>query len=333
MAKSLLAIETSCDETGIALLKFDSEKIELKSSLISSQIIVHQAYGGVVPEIASREHLTALPKLFAEIVGNQTFDYVAATEGPGLKGCLLMGMGFAKAVAASRKIPYIGVNHIEGHVWSAALTETIPEGRFLSLIVSGGHTELVLVKGVGQYQVIVGTIDDAAGEAFDKSGNLLGLEYPGGAALAKLADSVSESRYKLPKVMRESEGFSFSGLKTAISLFVKRSDAALKSDPALKLELAYAVQAAIVEAIEFKVLEAIDRFDIKTLVLGGGVAANKALRTKLNNLPISVIYPQSEFCTDSAAMIGYVGCCRARRGEVSEMSSEPRPRWPLEELV
>ena len=231
----ILGIESSCDESAAAILQYeiDSSDVHIVSEFISSQVALHQSYGGVVPELAAREHLRNLPFVVSEVLDRaklavKDLSSIAVSRGPGLKGCLLMGLNFARGLALSATVPLIGVNHIEAHLLSARLDNPDLEYPFLALIVSGGHTEVHYVPEVGKYELIARTIDDAAGEAFDKSANLLGFPYPGGAALAALAGEASSSRFKLPKVMRESEGFSFSGLKTAIALLVRKHEEDLR---------------------------------------------------------------------------------------------------------
>ena len=332
--KHLLAIETSCDETAVAAFDLAPESPALLGELVSSQTELHKLYGGVVPELASREHLRHLPlltgKLLAQLeLGIESIDAIAVTRGPGLKGALLMGIGFAKGLALARGIPILGVNHIEAHVLSAKLDN--PELRFpyLSLVVSGGHTEIHLVTGVGEYRLLARTSDDAAGEAFDKSANLLGFDYPGGPKLAALADTVTSSRFKLPRVMRESEGFSFSGLKTAISLLIR--DQGEGADPVVRAELAHAIQRAIVDALVFKVEQSVRETGVKSVALCGGVAANKTLRAALSGMPgVALFCPSQLHCMDNAGMIGYLGALRMRRGERSGFEIEALARWPIE---
>lgn len=333
----ILGIETSCDETALALVRYHQEgKGEILSEVLSSQIKVHQEYGGVVPEIAAREHMTALPLLLEQVmnegdVGEEDIDGIAVTSGPGLKGCLLTGICFAKGLSLGWKKPLYGTNHIEGHVLVTLLDN--PELTFphLTLIVSGGHTELQIVKGFGNYECIARTIDDAAGEAFDKSAHLLGFPYPGGAKLAALADAQQRSNFILPKVMREAEGFSFSGLKTAIWQLVNRE--AKEMNEAKKGEISYAVQEAIIDALIYKLKKAVKETNIQTLSLTGGVAANKALRKAISAIEgTKVFFPKLEHCTDNGAMIAYAAGYRAFKNQRDSFQLEVRPRWPLESL-
>jgi N6-L-threonylcarbamoyladenine synthase len=338
--KNLLAIETSCDETAVAVFDLSQSQPRLCAEEISSQIDLHKLYGGVVPELASREHLRALPLLTQKVLGDlqlsfEEIDVVAVTQGPGLKGCLLMGIGFAQGISLAHRIPLLGVNHIEAHALSTQMDNPNLVPPYLTLIVSGGHTEIHVVEAVGQYKLLARTIDDAAGEAFDKSANLLQFDYPGGPKLAALADTVTSSRFVLPRVMRDSAGFSFSGLKTAIALRIREQGEAV-SDPVVRAELAHAIQAAIVGALVFKVQQAVTETGISSVALCGGVAANRALRAALGALPgITVYAPNAIHCMDNAAMIGYAAAqrlltkrCVAQLGQVID----PRARWPLEEL-
>lgn len=340
--KYLLAIETSCDETAVATFELTPSRPRLISEQISSQTELHKLYGGVVPELASREHLQALPLLTAKLlsdsgISSDKLNAIAVTCGPGLKGCLLMGIGFAKGLSLAHQIPVLGINHIEGHALSAQLDNPELEFPYLAVIVSGGHTEIQILHDVGRYQLIARTIDDAAGEAFDKSANLLKFEYPGGPKLAALADTVSATRFSLPRVMKDAEGFSFSGLKTAIALRVREQGVAV-SDPTIRAELAHAIQSAIVEALVRKVDHAVRATGIHRVAICGGVAANRALRAALAGLVGVTIYaPAMQHCMDNAAMIGYAAALRLRKGSnVSgadlNISLEPRARWPLEDL-
>lgn len=333
----LLAIETSCDETAVALVEsVAGQPPQLLAEEISSQVDLHQAYGGVVPELAAREHMRNLPLLVDKLLGSkrlrlQDCSALAVTRGPGLKGCLLMGMCFAKGVAVATGADLIGVSHIEGHLLAPLMDNPQLEFPFLALIVSGGHTEIVEARGLGDYSVIARTIDDAAGEAFDKSANLLGFAYPGGAQIAALADKHAASRFKLPRVMREAEGFSFSGLKTAISLLIKKHQEYLQ-DSAFRGELAYAIQESIVDALCFKLKQAVKATGMRRVAVSGGVSANLFLRKKIGEMRgLSLFLPRSEHCMDNAAMIGYVGALRLARGDRMDLSADVRSRWPVEE--
>lgn len=335
----VLGLETSCDETAAAILRYESPaNFSLLSEEISSQTKVHEEYGGVVPELAAREHLTNLPLILESALAKarislQEIDVIGVTRGPGLKGCLLMGFTFARGLALARSLPMVGVNHIEGHVFAPFLDEHELQLPFLCLVVSGGHTEILEVRGVGRYKLVARTIDDAAGEAFDKSANLLGLAYPGGPKLAALADSVSSSEYKLPKTMREAHGFSFSGLKTAISLLVRKNAAEMARDEGVRARLAFAIQAAIVDQLCFKLKQAVKETRIKSVVVSGGVSANRLLRQKVSEIPgVRAFFPRMSHCVDNAAMIAFVAALRYSAGETMPARSEVVSRWPLESM-
>jgi N6-L-threonylcarbamoyladenine synthase len=336
----ILAIESSCDESAAALARVDCDgKFSLLSDRISSQIDVHKLYGGVVPEIASREHLKNLPMIIEQviqeggIVRNQ-IDLIAVTRGPGLKGCLLIGIGIAQGIATALRCPIYGINHMEGHVLAPMIEHPDLEFPFIELVVSGGHTELLMVSGVGDYQVLARTVDDAAGEAFDKSAHLLGFEYPGGAALAQLADRSVNTTFKLPRVMRENTEFSFSGLKTAISQMIRQQGLALADNIELRAQMAVAIQDAIIDALLFKVKRALKETGLKRLALTGGVAANRALRERMSSLDgISVYYPSTALCTDNAAMIAFAAARRYGQNKLAAGSLEVLSRWPVEEIV
>ncbi len=336
----VLGIESSCDESAVSVVEYD-KKPRIVFEAISSQIDLHAQYGGVVPELAAREHLKNLPILLDQAektLNGRKPDLVAVTQGPGLKGCLLMGYQFAKGFALARNIPLTGVNHIEAHLHALYLNNPeAPAYPFLALIVSGGHTELIYARDLGQYQVIARTKDDAAGEAFDKSANLLGIEYPGGAALARMADSLDASQrqsdFSLPKVMRESEDFSFSGLKTAISLLVKRNQSVLEN-PVVKAQLAYAIQESIVEALVHKTKAAAAQLEVKFVTATGGVACNRRLRERLaQELGMPVYFPEPAHCVDNASMVALVGALRfSRFKQTASEDSEVLARWPIENI-
>jgi N6-L-threonylcarbamoyladenine synthase len=332
-----LGIETSCDETALSILEYRGQKTKpiIHSELISSQINLHKEYGGVVPELAAREHLKNLPLLYSELFNKSAIDEssiesISVTAGPGLKGCLLMGYHFGEALSLALNIPLRLVHHIEGHIFSIALEVDSISEPFLALVVSGGHTEIVLVEEFGKYKILSKTIDDAAGEAFDKSANLLGFPYPGGAELAKLADSVDTSDFTLPRVMRNQEGFSFSGLKTAISRLVKEhlED---NTNNSIRANLAYAIQDSIVQSLVNKVEEQLKKHNIKHLVVCGGVSANHYLKNELNKLNETVYFSSSKYCTDNASMIAYVGARKLVEGIDDNLKSVV-PRLSLEEF-
>lgn len=332
-----LGIETSCDETALSILEYRGSDIKpvIHAELISSQINLHKDYGGVVPELAAREHLKNLPLLYSELfknfsVNESQIESISVTAGPGLKGCLLMGYHFGEALSLALNIPLRLVHHIEGHIFSIALEVDSISEPFIALVVSGGHTEIVLVEKFGKYKILSKTIDDAAGEAFDKSANLLGFPYPGGAELAKLADSVNASDFILPKVMRNQEGFSFSGLKTAISRLVK-DNLNDNTSNLVRANLAFAIQNSIVESLVSKVEEQLKKHRIKHLVVCGGVSANSYLKNQLNKLNQKVYFSSSKYCTDNASMIAYVGSRKLVEG-ISDNLKFVVPRLTLEEL-
>lgn len=335
----VLGIETSCDETGVAL--YDTAR-GLLAHALHSQIAMHADYGGVVPELASRDHIRRLLPLTREILARSglaidDIDAVAYTEGPGLAGALLVGASAAHGLAYALGVPAIGLHHLEGHLLSPLLSEPAPAFPFVALLVSGGHSQLMRVGGVGDYTLLGETLDDAAGEAFDKSAKLLGLGYPGGPAIARLADDGRPGRFKLPRPMLASGdlNMSFSGLKTAVLTTVR--DTPL--DDASRADLAAEVQAAIVEVLVAKAIAALDQSDLTRLVVAGGVGANRLLRQELTARAqaagYTVYYPDLEFCTDNGAMIAYAGAKRLEQsGSLSDvLSFSVRPRWDLEDLV
>lgn len=343
----ILAIESSCDETGVAILSEKStDQIEILSEELSSQVKLHELYGGVVPELASREHMKNLPLLLEKALAKSKISLnqitgIGVTRGPGLKGCLMTGLFFGHGLSQVLDVPLVGVNHIEGHLLAPMLDNPELKFPYLCLVVSGGHTEIHLLKGVGDYTLLCRTQDDAAGEAFDKSANLLGINYPGGAMLAALADSVPGSRYKLPKVMRSQEGFSFSGLKTAISLLIKKEYARLQSETTdteseitnIKGEIAFAIQQAIIQTLIDKLKAAMIQTNINQVAISGGVAANKALRKAVSNINgAKTFFPLPSHSTDNAAMIAYVAYLRLKRGESLPLDAPVLPRWPVETL-
>ena len=340
-----LAIESSCDETALALGRFDdSGAIYDLTERISSQVKLHASYGGVVPELAAREHLAALPILLAELLAERALQLpdlavIGVTVGPGLKGCLLMGAGFARALALANDTPLLGIHHIEGHISAGLLDNPDLKYPFLTLVVSGGHTELVAVEGLGSYRVVGATLDDAAGEAFDKSANLLGFEYPGGAKLAQLADKHGPASFSFPIALKGELDFSFSGLKTAILVATQRRAAELSQNQELKAEFASAIQQAIVKQLVEKTAAALKHTGYRKLLVTGGVAANTALRQALQSELAtntsqgnSVYFPKREHCTDNGAMILQATVQRFVAGKRSSSTAELRPRWPIEEL-
>ena len=338
----ILGIETSCDETGVAI--YDEEK-GLIANQLHTQIALHADYGGVVPELASRDHIRKLAPLLQAALqeANLTakdIDGVAYTSGPGLVGALLVGSTVARSLAYAWNIPAIGVHHMEGHLLAPMLEENPPHFPFVALLVSGGHTQLVRVDGVGRYELLGESIDDAAGEAFDKTAKLLGLDYPGGAALARLALNGTPNRFAFPRPMTDRPGldFSFSGLKTfaANTLHqVMQEEGELTEQS--KADIAYAFQEAVVDTLAIKCKRALKQTGLKRLVIAGGVSANKQLRQTLaelmQQLGGEVFYPQPQFCTDNGAMIAYAGFLRLKQGQQQDLALEVRPRWAMTELT
>ena len=339
----VLGIETSCDETGVAL--YDNERGLLAHALYS-QVALHAEYGGVVPELASRDHIRRVLPLTRQTLVQAgctlaDLDAVAYTEGPGLAGALLVGSSVAHGLAYTLGVPAIGIHHLEGHLLSPLMSRPAPEFPFIALLVSGGHTQLMRVTGVGDYELLGETLDDAAGEAFDKTAQLLGLGYPGGPALAKLADQGKPGRITLPRPMLHSGNleFSFSGLKTAVLMQVKGRNL----DARGRADVAAEFQAAIVEVLVAKSLTALQRTGLERLVVAGGVGANQELRARLTpaaeRTGLQVFYPAPEFCTDNGAMIAFAAAMRLEHPSLVDLNSPPkrsfsvRPRWALDAMV
>lgn len=335
-----LGIESSCDETGLAL--YCSEQ-GLLSHALFSQVDLHALYGGVVPELASRDHVRRLVPLTRQVCAEaklslQDIDAVAYTAGPGLAGALLTGAMMAQGLAWALQKPALGVHHLEGHLLAPMLEENAPEFPFLCLLVSGGHTQLVSVAGLGRYELLGESIDDAAGEAFDKTAKMLGLSYPGGAALSKLAQQGDATRVKLPRPMmdRPNLDFSFSGLKTAAITRYKAFAGNEVERQQFMADLAASFELAVVEVLMGKSEKALKQTGLSRLVISGGVSANRLLRVTadaLENHKIKVYYPRLEFCTDNGAMIALAGALRLGRGESSELGVNIKPRWPLASLA
>ena len=338
----ILGIETSCDETGVAI--YDEEK-GLIANQLHTQIALHADYGGVVPELASRDHIRKLSPLLQAALqeANLTakdIDGVAYTCGPGLVGALLVGSTVARSLAYAWNVPAIGIHHMEGHLLAPMLEENPPHFPFVALLVSGGHTQLVRVDGVGRYELLGESIDDAAGEAFDKTAKLLGLDYPGGAALARLASNGTPNRFAFPRPMTDRPGldFSFSGLKTFAANTLHQ---VIKEEGELteqsKADIAYAFQEAVVDTLAIKCKRALKQTGLKRLVIAGGVSANKQLRQTLAELMQQfggeVFYPKPQFCTDNGAMIAYAGFLRLKQGQQQDLAIEVRPRWAMTELT
>ncbi len=333
----VLGIETSCDETGVAL--YDSER-GLMDHIFYSQIRTHIEYGGVVPEIASRDHIQKLSPLVQTLLQRtqckiDDIDGVAYTAGPGLAGALLVGAAFARSFAFARNIPAVKIHHMEGHLLSAFLEKEALAFPFIALLVSGGHTLLVKVEGIGQYEILGQTLDDAAGEAFDKTARLMGLGYPGGPALAKLAAQGNSQAFDLPRPMlhRGHLNFSFSGLKTAVANLIHRHPDVVER---AKADLAASFQAAVVDTLVAKSVQALEETGLNQLVIAGGVSANESLREQLahtlKHQGGKVIYPKPEFCIDNGAMIAYAGYLRLQNGQCDDLDFSVKARWELSEL-
>ncbi len=332
-----LGIESSCDETGIAL--YHAER-GLLAHTLHSQIALHNEYGGVVPELASRDHVRyVLPLLRSALqkadCSLKEIDAIAYTQGPGLSGALLVGASVACALAYTLDVPTIGVHHLEGHLLSPLLSDPAPEFPFVALLVSGGHTQLMRVDGVGRYTLLGESVDDAAGEAFDKSAKLLGLAYPGGALLSELAQRGQPGRFRLPRPMLHSGDldFSFSGLKTAVLMLTQRHEL----DEQTRADIAHAAQEAIVDVLASKALSALEQTGLNQLVVAGGVGANRLLRSRLDKdigkRGGKVFYPDLEFCTDNGAMIAFAGAMRLQRQTARrDYRFIVKPRWDLQEL-
>ncbi|MBT1450376.1 tRNA (adenosine(37)-N6)-threonylcarbamoyltransferase complex transferase subunit TsaD [Glaciecola sp. XM2] len=332
----VLGIETSCDETGIAI--YDSEQGLLAHELYS-QVKLHADYGGVVPELASRDHVRKIIPLVQRTLASASLskddiDGIAYTRGPGLIGALLVGSSMARALAYAWQVPSIGVHHMEGHLLAPMLDDNAPEFPFVALLVSGGHSMMVDVRGIGQYTVLGESVDDAAGEAFDKTAKLLGLDYPGGPLLAKLAQQGESGHYQFPRPMTDRPGldFSFSGLKTFAANTIRSSDGELQT----RANIAKAFEEAVVDTLLIKCKRALKQTGLKRLVMAGGVAANQHLRASFEQASkhsgFEVYYPSFEYCTDNGAMIAYAGCQRLNAGETTALDEKAMPRWPLESL-
>jgi N6-L-threonylcarbamoyladenine synthase len=331
----ILGIETSCDETGVAL--YDKAAGRLLGHLVHSQVAMHEAYGGVVPELASRDHIRRLVPLTRQVFAEarrktSELQGIGYTEGPGLAGALLVGASFAHALAASLGIPALGIHHLEGHLLAPLLGSPAPEFPFIALLVSGGHTQLMRVDGVGSYALLGETQDDAAGEAFDKTAKLLGLGYPGGPALSRLAESGIAGRIRLPRPMISSGDleFSFSGLKTAVLT-------ALKNENPSHADLARAFVDAVVEVLVAKCVLAMEKTGLTRLVAAGGVSANAQLRAALDAAArrrgFDVFYPAPELCTDNGAMIAFAAALRfPLRDNTVRSAFSVRPRWEMSAL-
>ncbi len=337
MKTRVLGIETSCDDTGIAI--FDTEQ-GLLAHRLASQVELHQLYGGVVPELAARDHIrTALPLIREVMRESQSsaneIDAVAYTAGPGLTGALLVGASIGHSLAYAWGVPALGVHHMEGHLLAPMLETPSPEFPFVALLVSGGHTMLVDVEGVGQYRLMGESLDDAVGEAFDKTAKALGLGYPGGPAISGVAEQGDPSRFKLPRPMTDRPGldFSFSGLKTAVITTIQQHE---KLNEQTIADIAAAFQEAVVDTLTIKCRRAMQETGRDTLVVSGGVSANLELRKSLTGLgneeSVDVFYPRPEFCTDNGAMIAYTGSVRLSGDARTDLGFDVFPRWSLMDL-
>ncbi|UAA38048.1 tRNA (adenosine(37)-N6)-threonylcarbamoyltransferase complex transferase subunit TsaD [Paraneptunicella aestuarii] len=339
----VLGIETSCDETGVAV--YDCEQ-GLLSHALYSQVKLHADYGGVVPELASRDHIRKLVPLVQKALAEANcvasdIDGIAYTRGPGLVGALLVGSSFARSLSFGWNVPAIGVHHMEGHLLAPMLDDPAPEFPFVALLVSGGHSMMVRVDGIGEYETLGETLDDAAGEAFDKTAKLLGLDYPGGPVLAKMAEQGTPGRFVFPRPMTDRPGldFSFSGLKTFAANTIKAVESENASEGLTeqdKADIALAFQTAVVETLAIKCRRALQHTGLKRLVIAGGVGANSALRSELKamtrKLQGQVYYPRLEFCTDNGAMIAFAGAQRLKAGQCGDISEQVQPRWSLDSL-
>ncbi|MFU9135388.1 tRNA (adenosine(37)-N6)-threonylcarbamoyltransferase complex transferase subunit TsaD [Erwinia tasmaniensis] len=332
----VLGIETSCDETGIAIY---DDRAGLLANQLYSQVKLHADYGGVVPELASRDHVRkTVPLIQAALkeAGLQAsdIDAVAWTAGPGLVGALLVGATVGRALAFAWGVPAIPVHHMEGHLLAPMLEDNPPAFPFVALLVSGGHTQLISVTAIGEYRLLGESVDDAAGEAFDKTAKLLGLDYPGGPMLSKMAQQGVEKRFVFPRPMTDRPGldFSFSGLKTFAANTIRGNS----DDDQTRADIARAFEDAVVDTLAIKCKRALEQTGFKRLVIAGGVSANRTLRTKMaevmNARGGEVFYARPEFCTDNGAMIAYAGMVRLRSGTEAELGVTVRPRWPLSEL-
>ena len=332
----VLGIETSCDETGIAIYDSDAG---LLAHALHSQIDLHAVYGGVVPELASRDHVQKTLPLITQALAEAgltkgDIDGVAYTAGPGLIGALLVGAAVGRSLAWSLGVPAVAVHHMEGHLLAPMLEDNPPPFPFLALLVSGGHTMLINVAGVGRYQLLGDTVDDAAGEAFDKTAKLLGLGYPGGPQISRLAQQGDPGRFRFPRPMTNRPGldFSFSGLKTfAVNTLAQAGD-----DKQTRADIARAFEDAVVDTMAIKCRRALKETGLKRIVLAGGVSANRGLRQRMTRLGeelrADVYYPRAEFCTDNGAMIAYAGWRRLTAGEATNLAIDAMPRWSLEAL-
>ncbi|OMH32148.1 tRNA (adenosine(37)-N6)-threonylcarbamoyltransferase complex transferase subunit TsaD [Motiliproteus sp. MSK22-1] len=336
----VLGIETSCDETGVAV--YDNQRGLLADALYS-QVEMHAEYGGVVPELASRDHIRKLVPLIRQVMSEsntdkEQLDAIAYTAGPGLVGALMVGASVARSLGFAWKVPVLGVHHMEGHLLAPMLEENPPEFPFVALLVSGGHTQLIRVDGIGCYQMLGESLDDAAGEAFDKAAKMLGLDYPGGPRIAALAEKGTSGRFRFPRPMTDRPGleFSFSGLKTYTLNTTEKLREEGTLDQQGKADIALAFQEAVVDTLTIKCKRALQQSGLKRLVIAGGVSANRLLRERLETMIKKergiLFYARPEFCTDNGAMIAYAGCQRLMAGQQDDLCIHARPRWPMSEL-
>lgn len=333
----VLGIETSCDETGVAV--YDDNQ-GLMADLLYSQVALHAEYGGVVPELASRDHIRKTLPMINEALAlshstQADIDAIAYTAGPGLVGALLVGASIAKSLAFAWQIPAIGIHHMEGHLLAPLMSVDKPNYPFLALLVSGGHTQLMSCQALGQYELLGESLDDAAGEAFDKVAKMLGLPYPGGPAIEALARQGKRARFRFPRPMTDRPGldFSFSGLKTFTMNTLRKLDSPTDQDRA---DIALAFQTAVTETVKIKCRRAVEQTGLTQMVIAGGVSANQALRQSLEALTretgCRVYYPELKLCTDNGAMIAYAGLQHLQKGHSEDLAIHVRPRWPMTEL-
>jgi len=340
----ILGIETSCDETAVTILEGDdSGKARIRAEHIASQIDIHARFGGVVPEIASREHLAALPPMVDAVMAEagvdwKMLDLIAVTAGPGLIGALLVGISYARAAGLANNIPVMPIHHMQAHLFAPGLGQKLPDFPFITLLASGGHTMLIHVDGVDCFELLGQTLDDAAGECFDKSARLLGLPYPGGPAIAELAEGGDARRFPLPRPMlnRDDLNFSFSGLKTAVMHIVRETPGIDHKPDALR-DLAAGIEAATADVLVAKSIRACEKKNVQRLVVAGGVAANQRLRNRLEceakKLGLDIFMPELKYCTDNAAMIAYSAFLQTQAGVMTPTEWDARPRWPLSAVL